>query len=600
MQKPIFKENISKDLIYALPGYIYFMYLLFPFRFWEKFVFSNQIETIVVTVFFSFTMLLFSMLKAYGTKIFKLTKADFISGIYCVFMLSRLRYPLEKEYLFLIFSAACIYLYFRNFPVKFLTGLLFLIPISCIVQIIDGIKKFTMPWQNISHITGIFNNTGLFGGFAALGLLVCIGMILFPCSENRYFKYINCSVSIVFAAALTVQIYASGSRASWIAAFAAILFLLYKKCHPALDAEYPANKCHCGLDPQSPSIRKIFFKNRWLSYLSVFCAIVLFAFSAKYLYDLKKDSADGRLIIGRISLEMVKKAPAFGNGISGFRAEYLNYQADYFKKNSDSPYSIYADDVDAPFNEFLKILVEQGIVGLLLFFCISYYILVIPSTMRNFQQTNVIAGLTRNPLKSIIIFILFFGIFSYPFDKLPFLALFVFSIAILSQKQSHVFELILWGFRIKRGMTFVSRGFRIICGMIFVALCFVAGKITLCAYDYSKSCRTWNKSLVQFSYDREESLLQLKKLYPEMENNPVFLTTYGKALGYGERYREATVILEKAVKRLPQSYSYIELGKSYEASEFPEKAFECWKYASFMVPSRFTPIYLSMKLHFKN
>ena len=85
-----------------------------------------------------------------------------------------------------------------------------------------------------------------------------------------------------------------------------------------------------------------------------------------------------------------------------------------------------------------------------------------------------------------------------------------------------------------------------------------------------------------------------------MENNPVFLTTYGKALGFGGKYSEAIIILEQAVKRMPLSLSYIELGKSYEAAGFPDKALDCWKHAGWMVPARFTPLYLTMKLYFKN
>jgi len=133
--------------------------------------------------------------------------------------------------------------------------------------------------------------------------------------------------------------------------------------------------------------------------------------------------------------------------------------------------------------------------------------------------------------------------------------------------------------------------------MIF---CFVLGKIAVDAFSYSKSCRKWNSTLVQFPKDKEESLSQLKLLYPELKNNPVFLTTYGKALAFGENYSEAVIVLEKAVNRLPNSTTYIELGKSYEAAGFPEKALESWQYAGFMVPPRFTPLYLKMKLHFKN
>ena len=566
-QKTSVPENITKDLIYTIPGYLYFLYILFPFRIWEPFVFTNQTEVIVVTVFFACLMLLFSLPKVYKAKIFHFTKIDLILAVYGIYLLFRLRYPLEKEYLFITFSIACIYLYFRNFPKKYLRGIIFLLPLAGVAQIIDGIMQFAMPWQNLSHIVGIFNNTGLFGGFVALGLVVCVGMVLFPGSNKWYFESI---ISIGLSIPLAIQVYASGSRASWIAALGTIFFLLYKTCHSALDTESSVTK----------NIQwKVILKKRWLRYFLALCLLVLSVFFSKHLYGLKKDSANGRVLIGMVSMGMINDVPAFGNGISGFRTEYMNHQADFFLKHPKSSCSVYADDVETPFNEFLKILVEQGIIGLLLFACLLYYL---------FEKENRgIASQARNDAQSIILFILIFGLFSYPFDKLPFVVLFVFSLATASKSQNAAFTV---------KMSKISY-IRI---PLLIALCLISPSIVRNVYFYSKSCLTWNQALVKFSYDKEKSLSQLEKLYPELENNPVFLTTYGKALGFGEHYHEATVVLEKAVKRLPLSTSYIELGKNYEADGLPLAALASWKHASYMVPSRFVPLYLTMKLHFKS
>ena len=292
---------------------------------------------------------------------------------------------------------------------------------------------------------------------------------------------------------------------------------------------------------------------------------------------MKKDSADGRLLIARVSMGMVKDAPVFGHGISGFRAEYLNYQADYFQSHPDSPYRIYADDVETPFNEFLKILIEQGIAGLLLFSILVYSL---------FEKVSLENALDYI-LQSVILFMLIFGLFSYPSNKLPFVALFAFILAGLSRNRNPVFTI-----RLQK-MNF----YRV---PLLLAICIIPLIIAANAYSYGKSCLTWNKALVDFTPDKEESFLQLKELYPELKNNPVFLTTYGKMLSFGEHYPEAATVLEKAVKRLPLSFSYIELGKSYEAAGFPEKALACWNRAELTVPSRFTPLYLTMKLYFKN
>jgi len=255
----------------------------------------------------------------------------------------------------------------------------------------------------------------------------------------------------------------------------------------------------------------------------------------------------------------------------------MNCQADYFQAHPDSPYLMNADDVETPFNEFLKILIEQGIFGLLLFLYILYCLF----DLNFFEKTRM----TR--ISSLILFILIFGLFSYPFDKLPFVALFVFSTSILSKNQNVAFTISV------RKMSYLRT-------LLLPALCLVAWKMTENAYHYSQSCRAWNRALMCFASDEEKSLSQLKRLYPDLENNPVFLITYGKALCLGKHYPEAAAVLEKAVKKQPVSTSYIEMGKCYEAEGFPEKAFTCWKRASLMVPARFTPLYLTMKLHFKN
>lgn len=85
---------------------------------------------------------------------------------------------------------------------------------------------------------------------------------------------------------------------------------------------------------------------------------------------LQKDSANGRLLIWRVSSEMMVDAPLTGKGIGNFRKEYMHYQARYFRSHPHSPYAMLADNITYPYNEFLLIGVEQGIVGLIFILCI--------------------------------------------------------------------------------------------------------------------------------------------------------------------------------------------------------------------------------------
>ncbi len=102
--------------------------------------------------------------------------------------------------------------------------------------------------------------------------------------------------------------------------------------------------------------------------MSVTC-ILLFT----VLYFMKKDSADGRLLIWHCSGQLVKQAPLFGHGVNGFAAHYMTEQANYFSKNPDSKYAMLADNIEHPFNEFIKEMVEYGVIGFLLTLLLLFY-----------------------------------------------------------------------------------------------------------------------------------------------------------------------------------------------------------------------------------
>ena len=70
------------------------------------------------------------------------------------------------------------------------------------------------------------------------------------------------------------------------------------------------------------------------SYLPVML-VLLFALGllASYgLYKYRPDSVDGRMLIGKVGLEMIKNKPLTGFGAGGFAANYMYYQARYLKE----------------------------------------------------------------------------------------------------------------------------------------------------------------------------------------------------------------------------------------------------------------------------
>ena len=53
-----------------------------------------------------------------------------------------------------------------------------------------------------------------------------------------------------------------------------------------------------------------------------------------FLYFLKRNSADGRLLIWICCLNMIAIKPWFGFGSGGFEAHYMDYQAQFFHRNT--------------------------------------------------------------------------------------------------------------------------------------------------------------------------------------------------------------------------------------------------------------------------
>lgn len=84
------------------------------------------------------------------------------------------------------------------------------------------------------------------------------------------------------------------------------------------------------------------------------------------MFIIRPESIIGRLLVWRISFTMISESPLLGIGACRFGRQYMLYQADYFASHGCSNYICYAQDIIYPFNEYINILVELGVVGLIL------------------------------------------------------------------------------------------------------------------------------------------------------------------------------------------------------------------------------------------
>ena len=181
-------------------------------------------------------------------------------------------------------------------------------------------------------VTGLFGNPGQMGGFQAFALVALLLMWQHSCKRKISLWW------VLAAALIAYPLLVSGSRAALLAALAG------------------------GIVVRHASIKRLLRSRKWM--LPAF--VVLGAGFLIALYYVRPASADGRLLIWRVSAGMMLERPWTGFGPGGFARYYMLHQASWFALHPDSPFTAVASDVDYPFNELVRVGVEHGISGVLL------------------------------------------------------------------------------------------------------------------------------------------------------------------------------------------------------------------------------------------
>lgn len=223
-------------------------------------------------------------------------------------------------------------------------------------------------------ITGSFFNPGPYAGFLAIAVLsaLSLGAICLR-KKIKWYRalFAACVISALFMALMMIV---ANSRASILALVGGILWYLLCKYKD---------------------------KVNW-KHLLIGGVILSMVVVGLYLY--RKGSANGRLLIWRVSADMVLDAPLFGHGIGSFDKEYIIWQGEYFRENPNSGYVQVAGYTKFPYNEFIHISAEQGAVGLVLL------ILMIFAVFYNNRKSKEYGAY----LDSIIVGWMVFACFSYP------------------------------------------------------------------------------------------------------------------------------------------------------------------------------------------
>lgn len=380
--------------------------------------------------------------------------------------------------------------------------------------------------HQLFNVTGSFGNPGQLGGLLAVSM-VCMVCLVMQRRKGRVYLF---SLFLLQAYALWL----SDSRAGWIAAFCGGLFLLWNRplgAWPKFRTSLPVKIILCILG-----------------------AVFLWG-----LYCYKPDSANGRMLVWRVSADMIADKPLLGHGIGGFNRNYMHYQAAYFEKHPDSAYQQYADNVQYAYNEFLHIWVDQGAIGLILFIVLIGGALLVPAE--------------RNIYKGPLIAYLAVALFSYPSYVPGLLALFPILLAAIQSRplSVHISKGVYWGF-------------------VAAALC-CAGYVGK-EYVFRKQCRVTIQDLFSSSAPKAA---EAKKFaadhYQRLLAYPRIADVYAQYTFRHYDPQEALVILSDVKKVVPTSELYCDLGDLHKALGDFDSARDCYQTAGNMIPRRLTPKY---------
>jgi O-antigen ligase len=483
----------------------------------------------LLLILFSYIVFLIITGKRLSVSISILDTSVLLFFVYSVFNLLFVRnLQISEVIIYKWISSLCIYALCRIVLHK--NTLMYAIVLSGFVQSIIAVlqKLYIIDSYSIFFdVTGTLQNPGRLGGYVAVAFVSAI-YLLHVSIKNK--SYLNMSFLFVASSFLFTALILADSRAAFVGVLCGVFIYFYPKFHHIC-------KKH-----------KIMFTTAF-SVLSILIGLLLFNY--------RQGSASSRLLIWRVSADMILDKPLPGHGITSFDQKYMHYQAEYFNKNPNSRFIPVADNVAYAYNEFIHVTVEMGILGLLLLSFIFY---------------SALSGKKQQSQKAALGVLLALAMFSYPTEIFPILILFSVIIGCIKTK-------ILLKIHLRRSIF-------ILIGIILLYLTYINFKSEL-------YFRNASLELVQTQESKQQTEEYICKYYKRLKYNIEFCRVYVIWLNDNNLKDEIFNVLEL----FPTSENYCLFGDRYVQNRMFGKAEECFKTADLMTPNRILPNYNLFKLY---
>lgn len=326
----------------------------------------------------------------------------------------------------------------------------------------------------------------------------------------------------------------------------------------------------------SASAVVVLYRRQWLRMRYLIPAIGLFLIAGIGLYLIQPESMDGRLLLWKIGLSALDAENlVLGRGAGFMECHLADLQGAALQEAALSD-RLLAGDVRTVLNEYIRLLVEHGIIGGLVVLTLVVW------TLWTFIRSR------HYMLVGALLFLLVCAMSSYPLLSTPIHLIVIILLAyatVLSDRYKKSAPVGRYGRIVRYGAVGIVLLFVLAAGA-------VAGRYGLALYQWHTKSRTilihYNEPLFYQEYTGLERILG---------GEPAFVSDYANRLLALADTEAAVALLEKAVALQPTAERYMQLGQGYEQLSSVAEAAGAYEKAVHILPKSFLPKFLLFDLY---
>ena len=399
-------------------------------------------------------------------------------------------------------------------------------------------------------LTGTFYNPGPYSGYLAAVLPIALHRMLVSNGKKDRLSVAQYYFSMCVLLLICCVLPAGMSRAAWFASLISCGYVV--------------------LRVYRVKVKSFVSKHRY----AVSGVLIVGALLASSAYFMKRDSADGRLLIWKITFQAIASSPCGEENGRTFSAIYGDAQERYFTNCEYSESEAWvAGTPDFAFNEFLQIAVEYGVwVSILL----VTVLLVLSMIAGGRKQLAGIDG--------CLVSLMVFACFSYPLHIPAIVSVWLLTLMVLCGE----------------GLVMIKRKRNAVAVLLPVVVAGLTASMDMYGIysERTRAVREWMPVRVLYhSGAFNAAAEEYGKLYDKMSWNKDFCFEYGRALYKARSYGKAEEVLLKAMEVSGDPMILNMLGRNAQESGEYGKAEKYLLRSTRRLPERVYPHYLLVKLY---